>query len=195
VSVRILFRVLKYATYPFLGLSVMLFMGTAFGAAFVSDFTIENRTSSAIVVTPVGTFGAGSRAPLPVKMLVILPIPAFRGGDYPLAPGESVTVRYDTDDINLSEIVVVAEPDRMLQLVADPIPTANQYHGPRQRHYIIDDLARLGPAPPPVQEAVRVADRQWVVACVVNSLLFGPWLLCVLFSWLARRCAGVSPTG
>jgi hypothetical protein len=158
-----------------------------FGAAFVTDFTIENRTDTAIVVTPVGTWGAGNRAPLPVKMLAFPPLPAMRGGGYRLAPGESVTIQYDMDDINFSEIVVTAEPGRPLQLVTDPTPTANQYHGPLQQHYVIDDLARLEPAPPSVQEAAQAADRQWVVACVVSSLLFGPWLVYGVVAWLSRR--------
>ncbi len=167
---------------------MLLFLGMGFGAAFVTDFTVENRTGVAIVVTPVGTVGtAGSRAPLPVKMLAFPPLPALRSGGYRLAPGESVTIQYDMDDINFSEIVVTAEPGRTLQLVTDPAPTANQYHGPKQRHYVVDDLAQLEPAPLPVQEAAQATDRQWVVACVVFSLLFGPWLVYAIIAWLSRR--------
>ncbi len=184
---RRLLHLLKIATYPFLGISLLMFMGMSFGAAFVTDFTIENRTDTTIVVTPVGTIGAGSRAPLPVKMLAFPPLPALRSGGYRLAPGETVTVQYDMDDINFSEIVVTAEPGRTLQLVTDPTPTANQYHGPLQRHYVIGDLALLEPAPPPVQEAARAVDRQWVVACVLSSLLVGPWLVYALVTWLSRR--------
>lgn len=180
-------RLLKFATYPFLGLSLLLFLGMGFGAAFVTDFAVENRTDTAVVVTPVGTVGAGDRAPLPVKMLAFPPLPALRGGGYHLAPGESVTIQYDMDDINFSEIVVAAEPGRPLQLVTDPTPTANQYHGPLQRHYVIDDLARLEPATPPVQAAAQAADRQWVEACVMGSLLFGPWLVYALVTRLSRR--------
>jgi hypothetical protein len=185
--VRMVFRLLRYATYPFLGLSMLMFAGMTFGAAFVTDFTIENRTDTALIVTPVGTWGAGNRAPLPVKMLAFPPLPALRGGGYRLVPGESVTVQYDMDDINFSEIVVQVEPGRTLQLVTDPTPTANQYHGPLQRHYVIDDLARLEPTPAPVQAAAQLADRQWVVVCVMDSLLFGPWLAYALMTWLSRR--------
>jgi hypothetical protein len=185
--VRKVLRLLKYATYPFLGLSLLLFAGMTFGAAYVTDFTVENRTDKAITVTPVGTFGAGNRAPLPVKMLAFPPLPALRGGGFRLAPGESVRIPYDMDDINFSEIVVAAEPGPPLQLVTDPDPTANQYHGPLQRCYVIDDLARLEPAPPPVLEASRAADRQCVVACVMCSVLFGPWLVYALLAWLSRR--------
>jgi hypothetical protein len=183
-----LLRLLKYATYPCLGLSMLLLVGLSFGLAFVSDFTVENRTDVTIVVTPVGTVGpAGIRAQLPVQMSALPLLPALRRSGYRLTPGESVTILYDMDDINFSEIVVTAGPGRTLQLVTDPTPTANQYHGPRQRHYVIDDLARLEPAPLPVQEAAQAADRQWVVACVVSSLLFGPWLVYAILAWLSRR--------
>lgn len=60
----------------------------------------------------VGEFFANwaIRGPLPVKTLMFLPLPALRGGGYRLAPGESVTARYDFDDINSSAIVVHADP-------------------------------------------------------------------------------------
>ncbi len=187
---RRLLRLLTYTTYPFLGLSLLLFLGMGFGAAFVADFTVENRTDTTVAVTPVGTVGAGDRAPLPVKVLafpLLPPLPALRAGGYRLAPGEAVTIRYDMDDINFSEIVVAAGPDRVLQLVTDPNPTTNQYHGPLQRHYVIDDLARLEPVPQPVREAAQAADGQWVVAGVVYALLFGPWAVYALVTWLSRR--------
>jgi hypothetical protein len=120
-------------------------------------------------------------------MLAPPAVPAPRAGGYRLAPGESVTIRYDMDDINFSEIVVAAEPGRTLQLVTDPNPTANQYHAPARRHYVIDDLGRLEPATVPVREAARAAGRQWVVACVLWSLLVGPWLVYGLVARASRR--------
>ena len=184
---RRLLRLLKFATYPFLGLSLLLFVGMGFGAAFVTDFTIENRTNTTIFVTPVGTSRAGHRAPLPVIALAFPPLPAIQGGGYRLAPGASVTVHYDMDDINFSEIVVDTEAGPTLQLVTDPNPTTNQYHGPLQRRYVISNLALLEPAPLLVQEAARAADHQWVLACVQTSFLFGPWLVYALVTWLSRR--------
>jgi hypothetical protein len=120
-------------------------------------------------------------------MLRFPPLAAFRSGGYHLAPGQSVTIRYDMDDINFSEVALTTEPGSMLQLATDPTPTSNQYHGPLQEHYVIDDLARLEPATPPVQAAARAADRQRIVACVEISLLVGPWLVYALVAWASRR--------
>jgi len=148
-----------------------------FGAAFVTEFTVENRTDVAIVVTPVGTVGSpGAKSPLPVKLLAVFPLPALRCGGYRLAPGASVTIKYDMDDINFSEIVVET-PGRTLQLVTDPNPTSRQYHGPLKRHYEIDDLSQLAEVSLPVQAAGQAANRQLRVALIEYSLLIGPWLV------------------
>lgn len=182
------FRILRYATYPFLAFSLLLALGTIFGIALIADFTIENRTDEIIAVTPIGSIGPqGYRAPLPVKLVPSPALTAFRSGSFRLAPGESITIYYDMDDINFSEIVVEAERGRMLQLVTNPDPTSHRYHAPRQRHFVIDDLSQLEPVPARVQTAVTVANRQRILACVEYSLLFGPWLVYSILSWLSGR--------
>ncbi len=185
-----LVRILKYANYPFLGLSALLFAGMVFGAAFVARFSVENRTGEPIVVTPVGTAGtAGSRAPLPVLSLGFPSLPALRSGGFRLAPGESVSILYDMDDIRLSELVVAARPGQALPMVAGTTPAAGQDHGPdpRGRRYVIDDLTRLGPATSSVRRAALAADRQWVVACISLTILLGPWLLHAILARLTSR--------
>jgi len=37
-------RVLLFLTYPFVVLSALILAGMGFGAAFIADFTVENRT-------------------------------------------------------------------------------------------------------------------------------------------------------
>jgi hypothetical protein len=183
-----LLRLLIYATYPFLALSCLLLAGMMFGAAFVTDFTVVNCTSGRIAVTPVGTVGReGHKAPLPVKMLSFPSLPALRAGGFPLAPGEAITIHYDMDDINFSEIVVDDERKHQHQLITDPDPTANQYHGPLRRRYVIDDLSRLGPVSPAVGRAAEAADRQWAMATLLFLILLGPWLIYGVLTWLLRR--------
>ncbi len=107
-------RILKYATYPFLWLSMFLFCGISF--TFLTEFTVENRTEETIVVTPVGTGESGHRGPLPVKMFAFPPFAAFRSGEFRLAPDESISVQYDMDDITLSELVVTCSSFRIVQI-------------------------------------------------------------------------------
>jgi hypothetical protein len=182
-------RLLIYGTYPFLALSGLFLAGMGFGAGFGADFTVENRTGDSIVVTPVGTVGQkGHKAPLPVVLLTVPPLPALQAGCFGLPPGEVVTIRYDMDDINFSEIVVEDEPGRRFQLVTDPNPTTNQYHGPLQRQYVIDNLSRLDEVTPAVHGAAEAAHRQWALAAVLYLLLFGPWLAYAILTLILRRC-------
>lgn len=163
----------------------------SFGAFFVTDFTVENQTGGSIVVTPVGTVGEeGRKRFLPVVIPVFLPLPALKAGGFRLAPDEAVTIHYDMDDINFSEIVVEDEQGRRFQLVTDPNPTTNQYHGPLQRRYIIDDLSRLDAVSPDVATAANTAHRQWARAAIFLFLLLGPWLLYGVLTWSLRRVEG-----
>ncbi|HPU33641.1 MAG TPA: hypothetical protein PK184_13175 [Phycisphaerae bacterium] len=155
-----------------------------FGIAFVADFTVENRTGHSICVTPVGTIGLegrsvgkeGVKAPLPTVLFTLLPLPAGKAGGFRLAPGESVTILYDMDDINFSEIVVEDGQSRQYQLVVNPNPATNQYHAPRQRHFVIDDLTRLAQVAPDVSVAARRAQGYQSRALIMDALLIGPWL-------------------
>lgn len=138
---KLALRILLWLTYPFLALSMLLIAGMGFGAAFIADFIIENRTTQTVSVTPIGTVGKeGTKWPLPTMMFKFPPLSALRAGGFSLAPGESITVLYDMDDINFSEIVVEDGQSQQYQLVVNPNPTTNQYHAPRQRRFVIDDL-------------------------------------------------------
>jgi hypothetical protein len=178
-----------YVTYPFLAISGLLFMGFAFGGAFIDSFTIENRTRSTITVTPIGTRGPEGRKgylPVAIGWLPLPALPVLRA-EYRLEPGESVKVSYDMDDINFSEIVVNAGQGARLALVVDPDPITDQYHGPLQSTYVIDDLANLAAASPAVLAAADSAKRQWVACLVFNSILFGPWLAYAALKLALRR--------
>jgi hypothetical protein len=178
-------RILLYTTYPFLGISLLLFMGMLFGAAFVTSFTVENRTGAVVVVTPVGRRGSVARPePLPVMMFSFFPVPAFRNGGYRLGPGEAVTIAYDMDDVRLSEIVVWAGAGGALEGV---VPAATT--GARRslnRRFVIDDVAGLEPASADAVAAAHRAGLHWVGAAVVDLLLFGPWVAYGIV-WLLRR--------
>lgn len=185
---KLLVRILIYCTYPFLAISALCFAGMGFGMAFITSFTIHNKTDTSIYVTPVGTFGAeGRKAPLPVMQYKFLPLHAFQAGHFRLAPGDSITVSYDMDDINFSEIVVEDNHGSLYQLVTDPKPTENQYHGPLQRDYVIDDLSKLDPVKTDTQAAARSALGRWKLALYMYILLFGPWLIYLPLAYASQR--------
>jgi hypothetical protein len=110
-------------------------------------------------------------------MFSILPLPAFRAGGFALADGDAVTIRYDMDDINFSEIIVTDDRNRQLQLITDPTPTTNQYHRPLQQSYVVGRPDELAPATPDVLAAAKRAQRGRPGSVVINTLLFAPWLL------------------
>lgn len=195
---KLALRILLWVTYPFLGLSLLLIAGMGFGGAFVVSFTITNRTAQTIVVTPVGTFGPeGPRAPLPTVMFAFPALPALRAGGFRLAPDESVTIRYDMDDINFSEIVVEDVQGQHRQLVVNPHPTTNQYHAPRQRQFDITDLNSLDQVNPQVSAAARRAQGWQRASLVMNMLLIAPWLAYGLLRFAISRCRprAHTPTG
>jgi hypothetical protein len=163
----------------------------SFRAIFIAGFTVENLTDKAIVITPVGTYGKeGQRGPLPVTMSWFPYLPAFQGGGFRLPAGGTVTICYDWDDVNFSEIVVEDEQARQFQMVTDPNPTTNQYHAPSQERCAIDDLARLGEVVPAVRDAAEAAQRQLTGATRFYALLFGPWLIYGVLCYWMRRLSG-----
>ncbi|HNT36470.1 MAG TPA: hypothetical protein PKH07_15895, partial [bacterium] len=97
--------------------------------AFITDFTVENRSGEDVSFTPIGTSGReGNRARLPIFAVGFPALPSLRTGNYPLRHGEQRVILYDWDDINLSEIAILSQQGQMYQLVLDPTPTLRQYH-------------------------------------------------------------------
>jgi hypothetical protein len=173
---RLALRILRWVTYPFLALSMLLFLGMGFAGVFITDFTIENRTGQTITVTPVGTVGErGWKRPLPT---VLLPFPALatlRAGGYRLEDGQSIRSRYDMDAINCSEIVIEDSQGRQYQFITDPTPTQNQYHPPRQRQFTITDLTQLDRVEPQVARAAKTAQGPQSGAILLDLLMLAPW--------------------
>ncbi|GMU24605.1 MAG: hypothetical protein AMXMBFR13_46790 [Phycisphaerae bacterium] len=194
---RLALRILRWVTYPFLALSMLLFLGMGFAGVFITDFTVENRTGQTITVTPVGTAGEqGWKRPLPTVMLPFPALATLRAGGYPLENGQSVRIRYDMDDINFSEIVVEDAQGRQFQLITDPNPTQNQYHPPRQREFTISDLTQLDPVEPRVAQAAKAAQGPQSGAILLDLLMLAPWpayyLIC---RWQRKMGSGKSPAG
>ncbi len=151
-----------------LALSTLFWLGMGFGVAFITDFTVTNRSKQSIIVTPVGSFARrGLRSTLPTIMWRYLPLYSFKSTRYPLEPGETVKIYYDMDDIQFTELAVELMPGDIRQFVVGPPPTSNQYSSPAMNQIVIDDLDSLQPAIATVNSAA-MRDRQWRAAMFVN---------------------------
>ena len=190
----LLLRVSSAIAYCFLVLSGLLFIGMSFGAAFLTTIRIENRLEQPIRVTPVGTVGPnGARYPLPVSYRFVVPLPAAERGGFELKPNEMREITYDMDDINFSEIVVERENEVIGQIVVDPNPTANQYHAPQQKHFVVDHESLVA-VPKEVFAAATRAKQPSHGATVLTLLLVVPWPAVFLLSWLKRRHSAKTQT-
>jgi len=128
--------------------------------AFIIEFTVENRSESNVYVTPIGTVGPeGHRRPLPMELGKAAWAPASQRGRFPVRRGETITLYYDWDDINFSELVVETENGELRQLVVNPEPTLNQYIVPKVTDFVIDDLSRLEAVDHDVREAHAAAQQ------------------------------------
>lgn len=183
-----LLRMLIYATYPLLLLSILCF-GNAigFGSAFIANFVIVNRANETIVVTPVGTIDQeGHKALLPITVSAVVNLPALRRAAFRLAPGESVTINYDSDDINFSEIVVEDLRAGVYQATVDAHPTTNQFHGPLNHEYIVGNLTSLESVLPNVRDAALTASQSSNRARLLYFVLLGSWVAYGILTLLLR---------
>ena len=152
-------------------------------ATFITGFTIENRTSHSLLVTPVGTVGQkGHRSLLPVYLCTFPAIPVIQRRDFPVAAGGSIDILYDWDDINLSEILVVDEAGGRYEMVVDPMPTKHQYHPPKNDRLVIQDLKGLGMTSSSVIEAYGRKEIGWLI----YALAIVGGVILASFIWLFR---------
>jgi hypothetical protein len=124
--------------------------------AFVTSFTVENRSGESVRFTPIGTWGRdGNRSRLPIFTVGFPAFRSFKTGDFFLSHLDSKRVFYDWDDINFSEVAIRTEDGRYYQLVVDPNPTKGQYHPPETNRFVIPAVSKLDEIDPRVLEAVE----------------------------------------
>ena len=149
--------------------------------AFQYEFEVVNQSGEAVAVTPIGSVGpSGARYVLPQYSRRSPALPALWRADFELAPGESIKVIYDWDDINFSEILVQTTSGHSRQLVVDPRPTESQYHAPSAERYVIPPLAELPAATPSVIHAASASPFNYpgwllLLSGIVPVLLLMGW--------------------
>jgi hypothetical protein len=162
---------------------------------FLVDFEVENRSGEEITVTPLGVAGpAGSRFPLPIYTQARLAFPAVRTGGFRLAPGEVLRVRFDWDDINLSELVVSARDGTTRVLIADPAPESNQYHPPLRDRFVVPPLSTLR-APSPELLRVAAAARYDFTTPLMPVMVASPVVVMLLHRRLSAGRGAVAGEG
>jgi len=135
--------------------------------AFVTDFSVENRTGESIWITPIGTVGTqGKRWPIPTSSRRAPWMESSQRARLPIECGAKRTLFYDWDDINFSELVVERAGAEPRQLVVNPDPTTNQYSRLEVNEFVIDDWDALAPLEPDVRAAydeAQVPLRLWPI--------------------------------
>lgn len=182
-----LFKLLILWSTPFVcglaGLSSLLLLITA--VIWNSKFTIENGLDHTVLVTPIGVLhNSSDHQPLPLHrdFRLFKLLRKFDGG-FRLAPGDSIRLAYDDDDVGLSEILVDNEKGNPL----GQLDIANASHNANYRL----ENASLTPATASVLNAAMQAKQPLHLTLAFNALLLVGWPLImvqgVLKDWTARR--------
>ncbi|MEM6333783.1 MAG: hypothetical protein AAF823_10645 [Planctomycetota bacterium] len=165
--------------------------------AFITTISITNATDDDLWVTPIGAVGPqGRRVPLPIFTQQSPAYVSRARGDFPVAPGNTIDILYDWDDVNLAEIVVANAAGGLRQIVADPHPEINQYRQPQPNTFTIADFDALDPVPPNTLAAYH--DAQQPFSLVGRLLPFAaPWLTFIplLLTYLRLRRSTPAPVG
>ncbi|MBL7214131.1 MAG: hypothetical protein ISS71_00470 [Phycisphaerae bacterium] len=144
--------------------------------AFLTRFKVENRSGQDIRITPIGTRGdEGRKGRLPVYMIPLPALPSFRSGHYHLKNDQSITIWYDWDDVNFSEIAVRAKDGSYYEFIVDPNPLQNQYHPPTSKYFVIPNLKTLSIARPQIVDVVERPDRMGIYYVVLLAGIIIFW--------------------
>ncbi len=189
---KIILLISIIALTPFMVLSVLLLINVVnpMQMMFLTRFTVENQCGQTIWVTPIGTVGeAGRKYQLPIYYYSCPALPSVKTGEFRIPAGSKKEIIYDFDDINFSELVIRLEDNSYFQLVADPIPTDDQYHSPRKSHFTISSIDDLSPVQDNVYAAAKIY-RGMLLGCVLQYgeviIIFIYWRLNKAYKKLYR---------
>lgn len=168
---------------PVSALAILLLLSIFSPMWFITEFTIENRTSERILVTPVCKVGEeGRRALHPIYLLRMPSVPSIRNGEFALAPGTSRRVYSDWHDTDFSEIVVRGTDGVDRELIVNP------EHRP-QKVFTITDVGALARARAEVVAPVHEGVLRWrfyvIIVVGLGSI--------VSFVWLWRKYRAMNP--
>jgi hypothetical protein len=177
--------------YVFLLIGALLWLTVVLPAAFLTEFSVTNNTGETIWITPIGTVGSeGSRHLLPLYRQSFPFFLRSKVGHFPVAPGSTLYLTYDFDDINFSEVVIETEAGTTGQVVVNPNPTANQYTVPALTDIVVTDLDALSPVASNVLDAAasgRHLGQAWLMYIVFGIPLLIAAIRIIRNKWRRRR--------
>lgn len=185
MELKALLRGLDRFNYVLMALSAFFLTGIMAGA---TSFSVRNATAETIEFTPVAAWHPDwRRAPVPLVISDNILLPAWQYGRFALGPGESITLRYDWDNCQLSEIVVYAGAGRPRVLTTRAelggLPVVAEVNGAYQVSNV-DELPEV--RPPALDGATAAEGRAWPGTLLFYSFVFGPWVAFVLFRIFLR---------
>ena len=161
---------------------------------FLVEFRVNNESDETVYITPVGTMRTlqKQRYVLSRASPRLPGTPALRQGDIRLAPGESVRIVYDDEDIAASEIAVRNAQGEYRQLViSGRQKRLTSDEGMPENVYTIRSFDRLSKIAPEVLAVAKEAGRSnrgvwvWMALLVVPGLI--PIALFLVWSGLALK--------
>lgn len=181
-----LLRVVGFILLPLFCLTCLLTFSVVnpLGMAFLTSFEVVNSTGEDLIITPIGARGAeGRRGTLPISSSSQFYLMSPQRGEFPLPAGSTLSLTYDWDDVQFSEIVCRRRDGSYLVLPTGLHPTQGQYRQPPTKRFEISDLAALQPATELHLAAVRSGSGRIPFLYVLAGL----GLLSPLCFWAARR--------
>jgi len=144
-----------------------------------AEFEIANNSGIPISVTPVGIIKTQARrVTLPVLRPKGQRIWTRRRTEIPLAPGQTIRLAYDFDEIQFSEVLVHTQEGgtRMLLVIPSGVHEG-QYSPPRENSFSVPALAGLPAAPDNVKGYDdRERRRSWYLLCLGILAPLGWWI-------------------
>lgn len=161
---------------------------------FPASFTVVNKLPEDIRITPIAVYGTENRRRVMPHYTVLdsgKQVLAAKRRDLLIPAGQSVTMCYDSGDMQLSEILIRTQGWNKI-LAVETLPSEDRVRPPGSDQFVIDNATDLLPAS---QDMLRVPDpmQQGSLRLVIMVLLgiVSPFLLGYsLWAYLKLRRKG-----
>ncbi len=181
-------RLAAFATAPLVLISLLFWFSALnpMTRAFADALDVVNDTEELIEVTPIGSNRRG-RTTLTQLSTGRLALPVLRSA-HSIPPRSSVTITYDGDDDEASDLVIQGPTGSPRWLALAEYPTGSPRQQAANPRLVIKSLSALPSAPDALLDVARAAGREkyWLLGAHFGFVV--PVLL-----WLASRRAARTP--